>query len=202
MRAAFFSEVQRDRHKYTGVRLASYLVVLGMFVGNVFLNTAAASTTCRPLMMPPTTGHVVAYHLGSAPYWYYILASGQLGGTTGNDSLSLELISPAVGTFDLSTHPNHDYFDCVQCVMLRQHVGGGGTGKIFFQSSGELTLSIAPSVDDPFDPVPVVFNNLRLFEVTLEDDGRSTFVPDGECYVGVDDAIFIDGFDYHNSEGA
>ena len=121
----------------------------------------------------------------------YILADGQLGGTSSNDTAVLELYSPATGTFDLGEGLNLNYSTCSQCVRLEQDLADGVSGKHFFQDRGTLQLALAPGAD----PMPVEFINLRLVEVTYEPDNyQSVPVPDGECYEGAE-SIFADGFE-------
>lgn len=174
-----------NRNKTSLVRPTRYTSILVLIVGAVFFSTAVADTTCQQLVIPTTV-----YLKDPGISNIYILADGQLGGTSANDTADLELYSVATGTFDLGAGENSNYSTCSQCVRLHQDLVGGASGKEFFQDRGTLVLTIEPGADS----MPVVFSNLRLIEVTFNENFESIPVPDGECYVGAD-SVFADGFE-------
>lgn len=173
--------IRHGWHKTSMVRLAGYAVISALFVGNNSLSTAVAGTTCQPLVIP-TTATLVDPDSGN---WTYNLFNGQPGVT-----MTLEFYSAEVGTIDLAAGGNQNYSTCSQCVRLSREAVDETPSKSFFQDRGLLDLSTAPGAD----PMPVGFTNLRLVEVTFNENFESTPVPNGECYEG-SGSVFADGFE-------
>jgi hypothetical protein len=179
---AQFVALRHKRSDYSLARLAGCVFIFALFVSNSLINTAVASSTCKPLVIPT----MATLADPNAADWYYNLANGQPGVT-----MTLELYSPQEGTIDLAAGVNQNYSTCSQCVLLRQDAVGETPSKLFFQDQGTLFLSTAPGAD----PLPVAFQNLRLIEVTINGETvESTPVPNGECYER-SGTVFANGFE-------
>lgn len=91
--------------------------------------------------------------------------------------------TPATGTYDLaSTGVNDNYATCAECVYLFQDVDMNDVeDKAFFQSEGTLTITATdptlPNVSEGS------LTNVKLVEVTIDENFFSTPVPGGDCYV-------------------
>lgn len=162
-------------------------------VAIIFLSASApASTVCRPLAVPST---VTLIATGSGGF-YYGLAAGELGGGSGTDEALLQLFSTRIGDFDLSAGVNSDWETCSQCVILAQNVTNATIGKVFFQDRGVLSLTSPPGDVNFTVPLPISLTNLRLVEVSVDPSSKHTTpVPGGDCYEGVADLIYANGFD-------
>jgi hypothetical protein len=151
--------------------------------------SAFAGETCQPLLFPESAA-LVSSDTGNQQ-WSYSLRSGDIGGDAASDELVLELYSAGQGSFDLGDGINDNYASCAQCVLLYQDLDGS-TPKVFFQEAGTLEINGAVGSD----PLPVLFSGVRLVEVTIDPNTfESTPVPNGDCYIGIEDQIFSSGFD-------
>lgn len=88
---------------------------------------------------------------------------------------------PELGTFDLaSAGANDNFATCAHCVYLYRDVDMNVEDKFFFQSEGTL------AVTDIDATVPNIsqgtLTNVKLVEVTVDQNFISTPVPGGECY--------------------
>jgi hypothetical protein len=174
--------IRHGRVNTSLIRLAGLAVISALFVGNGFFNAAVAGTACQPLVIP-TTATLMDPGSGNLNY---SLATGQPGVT-----MTLEFYSTEVGTIDLGAGGNLNYASCNQCVRLNRDAAGESPSRLFFQDQGTLELSVVPGAD----PLPVVFTNLRLIEITLDSETfESIPVPNGECY-SRSGSVFTDSFE-------
>lgn len=109
-----------------------------------------------------------------------------LGSTLG-DQISMQfyespdesLDGAATGTFALGTDIDANFETCARCLRLYQDAGSAALGKIFFATSG--TLTVEPSSLQMAGSPYFSLRDVTLVEVTIDDDDVSTPVPNGEC---------------------
>ncbi len=92
---------------------------------------------------------------------------------SGDYDISFEFYTNTpVGSYDLSAQNNSNYVNCDQCVLIKNN------DKRYFQSEGTVKV-ISGDAYTPKSNVEIT--NLKLIEVTLDDNMESTLVNNGEC---------------------
>jgi hypothetical protein len=118
------------------------------------------------------------------------------------DNFSLEIqASPydgdRTGTFDLTQNGDDNYLTCARCILVYADAGQ----KTFYASAG--TLEIAAGSKQLGGTMDATITNLKLVEVTIDDDAISTPVPDGACLTVASATIHVEappcsGFECNN----
>ncbi|MEZ4374809.1 MAG: hypothetical protein R3B07_28605 [Polyangiaceae bacterium] len=136
--------------------------------------TGGMSGNCMQLTATPI------YLLDGAGPYVYFSNGPNLGDSSLQDFLFYEFYSDATGTFDLmSAGDNDNYETCTQCLRMLEDVYSGGTPTVFYQTSGTITVTGAPSSGTP----QFTMTNVTLSEVTVSPTTyHSTLVPGGACY--------------------
>ncbi|MCA9644900.1 MAG: hypothetical protein KC492_29630, partial [Myxococcales bacterium] len=110
--------------------------------------------------------------------WVYYTAAPNIGGGL-QDILFFEFYWDGVGTFNLAEPGvNDDYAYCYQCLRMLQDVGSSGSQKVFFQTSGTLTVGTLPSTGT----VELTMDNVTLSEIAFNANNHSVVLPGGDCY--------------------
>ncbi|MGB0133763.1 hypothetical protein [Dokdonella sp.] len=152
------------------------------------LSTTSYAQTCANLVAPPST----TLSFTGPGYWRYIISEGFLAGEPTIDELDAEFYSSSFGSFNLATGANDNYSTCDQCITFSRDYTDPVNNKLFFQSTGTITITQAPGPAT----LNVQLSNTRLVEVTLDPNTYvSTPVPGGECYDLVPNEVFLSGFD-------
>jgi len=120
----------------------------------------------------------------STQYAYEFLPN--LGSSLG-DELLMEfyqsedegLDGAASGTFELGTDIDINFETCARCLRVFQDLGSTALEKVFFATSG--TLTIAPDSLQMQGFPYMSFRDVTLVEVTIDDNVVSTPVPGGDC---------------------
>lgn len=132
------------------------------------------SGNCTPVTVTPI------YALDVAGPYVYVSSGPTLGSSSLQDFVFYEFYSDATGTFDLmSVGDNDNYETCTQCIRMLEDLAPSITPKVFYQTSGSMVVSGAPSSGTP----TITLNNVTLSEVTIDPNSfHSTLVPGGACY--------------------
>ena len=170
MGKSLLAAMPHSRNKPSLLRVAGYTVLFALPVCFTMIETALADTTCHPLEIP--TMATEQGHGGNN--WSFFLPNGQEG-----INMGLETFGLGVGTYDLGTSDNLQYSTCNPCTKMYIGTNPQNPEKYFFQDRGSLRLTNLPA-----PTMPVEFNNLRLIEVTYDENYENTPVPGGECYEG------------------
>lgn len=109
-------------------------------------------------------------------------------GTAVPDEFQIQLYEfkgpQAPGTFDLGAGDETNFATCAHCVLVFEDMNAEGkAARYFFQTAGELTLTVNPTPTT--GEVRGSLKNLRLVEVTIDYAGEtfeSTPVPNGSCF--------------------
>ncbi len=87
---------------------------------------------------------------------------------------------PMPGTYDLSVAPDDTYATCQHCVLFLGFDDASQARRAFFQESGTMTLTKFDT--ENFGIAAGEISDVRLIEVTQNNDGSWTVVPDGLCF--------------------
>lgn len=106
-------------------------------------------------------------------------------GTTSQDQLIIEFRTnnQNTGSFDLSQEYNANYSTCSQCILIAEDLDQENkAAKLYFQESGTLVIDEFASKDGYVsDKSRGKINNVKLVEVTIAQDGKSSPVANGSC---------------------
>lgn len=87
---------------------------------------------------------------------------------------------PVSGMVNLGAAPNNNYGTCKACISVNQDAND----TLYFQDRGTLDLGAITFTEDDNEPQFITggsISNLRLVEVTVDEDLKSTPVPNGKC---------------------
>lgn len=168
--------------------LPSVVMLAPMLLATAFCSSAAVAAGCFPLDLPSD----LEFGGASATIAIYGAPTAQIDGGALDyfDAWFFDEAIGMTGTFALGSGLNSSLSNCIQCIKLCVDFHDGECEKDLFADQGTLELITAPGEE-------VLQFNLRSWhfaEVTTDNQGVSTPVPGGDCYIASDDAIFSDWF--------